>query len=250
MTSPTERLIAMEGCFNFRDLGGYRGIDGRTLRWGRLFRADGLHHLTDADRVRLEKLDIRTVLDLRSRGELDEHGQLSWPGRRFDLRNLAMMDVLPETDEFNGTWATSEGVSGQYLSILAGAAPAITDALDALNDPVTYPVVMHCMAGKDRTGILAALVLGLLGVADGDIVADYALSTEAMERMVAHQRRRHPERAAELEASAAAMIHAEPATMVAFLAGLRAEHSSFEGYAAFLGRPDAGPVLRNLLLES
>lgn len=239
----------MEGCFNFRDLGGYRAAGGRTLRWRRLFRADGLHRLTDADRDRLDELDVRTVLDLRTPSELDRHGQLSWPGRSFGWRHLAMMDVLPKIDEFNDTWATTEGVSGQYLSILAGAAPAVTDALDALAEPATYPVVMHCMAGKDRTGILAALVLGLIGVADDDIVADYALSAKAMERMLDHQRRSLTERSADLDASAAAMIHAEPSTMSLFLAGLRAEHGTFEDYAASLGRPGAGSALRALLVE-
>ena len=240
----------MEGCFNFRDLGGYRGAGGRTLRWRRMFRADGLHHLTDADRERLDELDVRTVLDLRTPSELDRHGRLSWPGRTFGWRNLAMMDVLPEVDEFNDTWATTEGVSGQYLSILTGAAPAVTEALDALSDPATYPVVMHCMAGKDRTGILTAIVLGLIGVADDDIVADYALSADAMEQMLAHQRRMFPERSDELDASAAAMVHAEPATMARFLGGVRAEHGTFEDYATSLGRPDVGPVLRELLLET
>ncbi|MDQ2725325.1 MAG: tyrosine-protein phosphatase [Actinomycetota bacterium] len=249
MRASPGRLIPMEGCFNFRDLGGYQGADGRILRWRRLFRADGLHRLTDADRQRLDELDVRTVLDLRTPSELERHGQLSWPGREFGWRNLAMMDVLPEVDEFNDTWATTEGVSGQYLSILAGAAPAVTEALDALSDPSTYPVVMHCMAGKDRTGILAAIVLGLIGVADDDIVADYALSAEAMVRMLDHQRRLLPERAAALDASAAAMVHAEPATMARFLAGLRAEHGTFEDYAASLGRPGAESVLRVLLLE-
>lgn len=86
-------------------------------------------------------------------------------------------------------------------------------------------------------------------MADDDIVADYVLSAEAMERMLDHQRRALPERAAELDASAAAMIHAEPTTMALFLAGLRAEHGTFEDYAASLGRPDAGSVLRELLLE-
>ncbi|MDQ6781906.1 MAG: tyrosine-protein phosphatase [Actinomycetota bacterium] len=249
MTDAGQRLIRMEGCFNFRDLGGYRGAEGRILRWRRLFRADALHRLTDADRLLLDDLAVRTVLDLRTPAELGHHGQLSWPGRAFAWRNLSMMNVLPKVEDFNDNWATTEGVSGQYLSILDGAAPAVTDAIDALTDPGTYPVVMHCMAGKDRTGILTAVLLGLLGVADADIVADYALSAGAMERMLVEQRLAQPERAAELEASATAMVHAEPATMTAFLAGLRAEHGCFEGYAASLGRPDAASTLRALVLE-
>jgi len=78
VSAPPERLIPMEGCFNFRDPGGYRGAGDWTLRWRWLFRADGLHHLTDADRDRLDELDVRTVLDLRTASELDRHGQLSW----------------------------------------------------------------------------------------------------------------------------------------------------------------------------
>lgn len=249
VSTAQERHIELEGAFNFRDLGGYVGAGGRPLRWRRLYRADGLHRLSAGDLERLAELGLRTVIDLRTPGEVTERGRIRWPGDDLGYVNLPMMDVLPEKSDYDVTWATSEGVATQYESILADGAPAVRQSLQALSDASSYPVVFHCMAGKDRTGILSAVVLGLLGVADDDIVADYALSAAAMERMLSWYRRVQPERAEELEASAASMVHAEPATMERFLSGQRATYGGLDGYAASLGLGDITTTLRALLLE-
>ncbi|MDA8283789.1 MAG: tyrosine-protein phosphatase, partial [Actinomycetota bacterium] len=121
--------------------------------------------------------------------------------------------------------------------------------LGMLTDPATYPVAYHCFAGKDRTGILSAVVLELLGVSDEDIIADYALSREGMDRMLAWLRERNPDRAEEIDASASAIAAAEPASMAAFLEGLRSEHGSAEGYAESLGLAGIGERVRGVLLE-
>jgi len=73
------RFVELRGCFNFRDLGGYTGAGGRRVRWRRLFRADGLHRLTDEDCRDLAELGLRTVIDLRSGDELTERGRITWP---------------------------------------------------------------------------------------------------------------------------------------------------------------------------
>ena len=107
--------------------------------------------------------------------------------------------------------------------------------------PTAYPLVFHCFAGKDRTGILTALVLGLLGVADDDIAADYALSEAAMHRLLRLAASTGPatERH-ELESSAAAIVAAEPEDHgCSSCDRFRAAHGSFEAYAATLGQPGA-----------
>lgn len=242
-----ERWLPFEGCFNFRDLGGYRGAGGRPVRWRVLFRADGLHRLTDPDRDSLRALGLRTVIDLRTRDEVTERGRVP-DHDGLDYHHLPMLDVLPPDDELP-RWERFEHVAAEYRRMLAEGAPTIAQVLALLADEERYPAVYHCFAGKDRTGILTALVLELLGVADDDIVADYALSQIGMQRMLTQLRARYPERAAEIDASAAAIASADPATMATFLAAFRAEHGGADAFAAALGLPGIAGRLRELLLE-
>ena len=131
----------------------------------------------------------------------------------------------------------------------ASAGDSVAAFLGLVCDPDAYPLVFHCFAGKDRTGILTALVLGLLGVADADIAEDYALSQSAMHRLLDWLRIQPGENAADLDSSSAAIVAAEPETMAAFLQGFRAAHGSFEAYAAGLGHPHAAALLAEILLE-
>ena len=237
----------MEGCFNFRDLGGYRSADGGLVRWRVLFRADGLHRLTPADLRCLRRLGLRTVVDLRTAGEVDDRGRIeAHPDVRY--HHLPMFDVLPPVEEL-AQWERPEFVAAEYLRMLAAGAATMRAVLGMLTDPATYPVAYHCFAGKDRTGILSAVVLELLGVSDEDIIADYALSREGMDRMLAWLRERNPDRAEEIDASASAIAAAEPASMAAFLEGLRSEHGSADGYAESLGLAGIGERVRGVLLE-
>jgi protein-tyrosine phosphatase len=243
-----DRLIALEGAFNFRDLGGYTGVDERTLRWRRLFRADGLYRLTEADLDQLAALGLRTVIDLRTANELTSHGRIAWPSEDLTYHHLPLLDVLPPKETYP-EWIRPEFVARQYLEMLTGGRESVTAALVALSDPASYPAVFHCMAGKDRTGILAAVVLGLLGVADADIVADYALSQAAMTKMGEWLRRTDPERAVELESSGSAIAAAAPAGMAGFLELFRAEYGTFPAFVEELGLPSVPSALRDLLLE-
>ncbi len=244
-----ERVIALDGCCNFRDLGGYVGADGRRLRWRWLFRADGLHRLTAADLDALAAFGLRTVIDLRSHDEVVERGRIEWPTPDLAWHHLPMMDVLPPREEFQ-EWISPSVVADQYMAILDQGRPAVAAAVGRLADQDAYPAVYHCMAGKDRTGILTAIVLGLLGVADEDIVADYALSQRGMERMLERLRAEQPDRLAEIEGSAAAIVGSHPETMQGFLDRFRARHGSFGAYASgVLGLAGAPGALRRHLLE-
>jgi protein tyrosine/serine phosphatase len=248
-TATESRFVDLQGCFNFRDLGGYRGDGGRTVRWRRLFRADGLHHLTDEDRRDLGDLGLRTVIDLRSGDELTERGRIAWPAPGLAYHHLPMFDVLPDREEFP-TWVDSAYVAHRYAEILEHGSKAVTATLRLVSDPATYPVVIHCAAGKDRTGIVSAVLLGLLGVPDKDIVADYALSGGAMARFLAWLRAEYPDAKDELERSSAAIVAAEPETMALFLQRFRSVHGSFEDYAESLGMISAATALRAALLEA
>jgi protein-tyrosine phosphatase len=247
VTVTPPRLIPLEGCFNFRDLGGYRGAGGRQVRWRTLFRADGLARLTPADLDQLRGLGLRTVIDLRTADEITARGRIDLEHPELAYHHLPMIDVLPPADELPH-WSDPLFVARQYQGMLRSGALAVTRALELLADEKSYPVAYHCMAGKDRTGILSALVLELLGVAEEEIVGDYALSGEAMQRMLAWLRAENPERSEQYNTSAAAMVAAEPASMARFLAELRAEHGTIEAYVASLGLDGIGDRLREVLL--
>ena len=244
---PPERTLSFEGCFNFRDLGGYRGAGGGQVRRRVLFRSDSLAQLSPSDLEVLAGLGLRSVIDLRTAGELAERGRVP-DGAGWTYRHLPMFDILPPAEELP-SWDRPDFVASEYLRMLDAGAPTIAEVLTLLAEPETYPVVYHCFAGKDRTGIMSALVLELVGVSEEDIVADYALSAVGLERMLARLRERYPERSVELDASAAAIVSAEPASMRTFLAGLRREHGGAAAFAAELGLAGIGEALQAVLLE-
>jgi protein tyrosine/serine phosphatase len=232
-----DRHVDFDGCYNFRDLGGYETIDGRSVRTGRLFRADGPHALTDRDEATLRNLGLRTIIDLRTTSEASERGTYA---ERVDgdvvVVSLPMMDVLPDRDDYP-TWVDPEVVARRYVAMLRDGHTTIAACLAVLGDPQAYPVLFHCSAGKDRTGILAAVLLAAVGVPDDTIIADYALSHSAMQRLLAHMRNAYPDAHEQLARAAPAMLAAEPATMRTFLTLLRTEYGSIDDYLDTLGVP-------------
>jgi protein tyrosine/serine phosphatase len=242
-----ERTLALDGCFNFRDAGGYPTADGFHVRWRRLFRAGGPHALTDNDVDALARLDIATIIDLRTVDEADERGRFAPRVAARTTHHLPMMDVLPLESELE-SWADATFVGDRYYGMFLEAAPMVADAIAVLSDPSAYPVLVHCSAGKDRTGILVAVVLGLLRVSDDDIVDDYALSGAAMRAMLEWLQGSSAEARERVRHYAPAILAAEPAAMRLFLARLRADYGSFDGYAEALGVGDAVAYVRGALV--
>jgi protein-tyrosine phosphatase len=240
-----ERLIPLEGAVNFRDLGGYATDDGLRTRWRVLFRADGLSELTEPDLATMRELGIRTVVDLRS-GQEVEQSRFNVDAHPVTFHHYPFIKALPDPEEF----ARAPGFLGtQYTEMLDGAAPQIIGALSALATPDAFPAVFHCTAGKDRTGLLSALVLSLLGVPEETVVADYALSGAAMARLRAKLTVKYPD-GKTLITDSDALFSADPANMVALFAHLRDRYGTAEGYAEAVGVPsDVVARLRHTLLE-
>jgi protein tyrosine/serine phosphatase len=240
-----DRLIALEGAVNFRDLGGYAAQDGQRTRWRVLFRADGLSDLTAADLSIMETLGIRTVIDLRSATEL-ERSRFDIDAHPVAFHHFPFIEELPDAQEFD----RRPGLLGsQYQEILRDAGPKIIAVLDVLSAPRALPAVFHCTAGKDRTGVLAALVLSLLGVDEPTVVADYALSGDAMLRLRAKLILKYPEGRETLE-NIDEVFSADPVQMELLLVHLRAQYGSAEAYLARLGaRAGLSEALRGALLE-
>jgi protein-tyrosine phosphatase len=240
-----DRLIALEGAVNFRDLGGYTTVDGQRTRWRVLFRADGLGELTEADLTILRELGICTVVDLRSGDEV-EQSRFDVDAHPVTFHHFPFIKSLPNVEEFE----RAPGFLGdQYTEMLDEATSQIVGALTALAAPDARPAVFHCTAGKDRTGLLSALVLSLLGVPEETVVADYALSGEAMARLRAKLIVKYPDGKL-LITDSDSIFSADPANMVALFAHLRARYGTVADYAAKIGVPgDVISRLREALLE-
>ena len=206
-------------------------------------RADGLHRV-DVDHV--AELGVRTVIDLRTDEERATRG--AYAATDVDVHHLPILDVVPDAQALED-WARPGAMAEEYLRMLHTGADAISEVLAILSDPAAYPAVFHCAAGKDRTGVVAAVVLGILGVTGDQIVEDYALSGPAMRDMLEWIRTEFPDAGDELERRVPAMLHAEPATMIGFLEGVRERYGSFKRYARTIGVATAIPHIQAALLD-
>lgn len=176
-----ERHVKLEGQPNFRDLGGYRTTDGRTVKWGLIYRAGQLSGLTDKDLAVLQKLGIRTVVDLRGAAEAESRGKDRLPE---GVRGVSYpIDVMSLPKEEPGESASSGSDGGRPNSMLQMTRSIMLNRTDVysalireLAEPANRPLVFHCTAGKDRAGIGSAIILSLLGVPWETVREDYLLS--------------------------------------------------------------------------
>jgi protein-tyrosine phosphatase len=245
----TERRVALAGPVDFRDLGGYGAADGRSVRWRQLYRSDSLHHLETEDGPLLRELGIVTAIDFRADDELDRIGI----GRLgdLDIRHLH----LPTVDRALHTvrppgWDAPETAAEIYVLMLRSGAGAYAAALRALTEPGSLPGVYFCMAGKDRTGVFSAVVLGLLGVSDEDIVADYVLTQEVIDVIHERGRRDYPDAAQRWPELPDGLLGAFAPTMAGMLERMREQYDDWNGYADAIGvESEVVDALRAALLE-
>lgn len=228
------RWITLERCDNFRDVGGYPTVDGGSIRWGRLYRCGVMDALTVADLDRLTgEIGVRTVVDLRSPREVAERPDALSAAQGVEHLAISLNRALDD-----GPGPVPDGhLAEVYAWILAGTGVALAQVLGILADPDAYPVVLHCLGGKDRTGIVTAVALSIAGVDDELIVEDYAASDQAVLRRLESdpQVRRiadhlgvHPE-----------LLRARPESMAGLLESVRQEHGSCAALASSLGLTDA-----------
>lgn len=180
-----DRRIPFEGITNFRDLGGYRTASGTRLRWGQVFRADALHGLTAADLDLYRRLGLRSVYDLRGDTEREERPN------PVQSRQHTIIGRPPGPEPSGPTATGDSAADGErflgdlYIGLIDHAAAQIGQLYSWLVSDGGLPAVFHCHAGKDRTGIVAALLLEALGVERGAVLDDYELTSRY--RLRAHQ---------------------------------------------------------------
>jgi protein-tyrosine phosphatase len=182
----SQRLLPLEGGRNFRDMGGYRTDDGAVVRWGRLYRSGALSGLTQADHRHLSTLGIAVICDFRTTGERVDEPTL-WPGERapvirsrdYDHANSLRMSRIAEAGASAG-----EAIKAAMASLYAEMPYRHLESYQVMFGELlagNLPMVINCSAGKDRTGVGAALVLSALGVRWDEIVHDYSLSEQVVD---------------------------------------------------------------------
>jgi len=232
MDEPT-REITFDGCFNFRDLGGYRTSDGRQTRWRRLFRSDHSALLSEGDCLQMERdLRIATVLDLRTPATHSE-----WPSK-LGVKCINM-PLFSDEAEAQMQSLVADVSARTFMRATRDEAEeaVIARVFVLLADESSYPLVFHCLMGKDRTGLIAALVLGVLGVADEDIVRDYAMTEPNMARTIGRlrERGRLPADGSFTKEIPRSFFKTPPAAMRSLLRELCERFGSIRGYVTSCG---------------
>jgi protein tyrosine/serine phosphatase len=244
------RALTVEGLLNVRDLGGLSTRDGRRVRAGRIVRSDNLRGLTDAGAAALVRdLRPRLVVDLRTEQECAREGRGLADVEQVRYVNVPLQPKAALTPEQVAEGLATNLYEDYVLQVRDNAAPLL-GALDLLSQDDAQPAVVHCTAGKDRTGVLVALLLDLLGVEREQVVADYAETTANMPGILDRIRASPFFRSNGLAAAPDWIFGSDAATMRQFLAFMDTELGGTERWARDGGlSPEALTRLRTQLLE-
>ncbi|MEV0171022.1 tyrosine-protein phosphatase [Streptomyces sp. NPDC050803] len=247
-----DRHIPFDALHNFRDLGGYTTEDGLRLRPGRLYRADSLGKLTEdtADWSRFLGLGIRTVVDLRYPWEIDDKGRIP-DHPAFTYHNLSIEHRPYNQATRSPDVAVGPYLAERYMEVAEDGTAEIREALELIVKSAESDedaLVFHCASGKDRTGLIAALTLTLLGVPEPTVIEDFTLTELATDALLAEWRARNNGQSPNWPHFG----RAPESVMRLFLTSLKARYGSVEGYVTNALSLDAEAVsktLRTHLLE-
>jgi Protein tyrosine/serine phosphatase len=180
----SSRVLPLEGGFNFRDMGGYKTVDSKTVKWGKVFRSDEMGHLASVDLDYLSNIPLLTVVDFRSLEEIEASPDkipssvisvcklTINPGNHSNISDLSKLTEAKGEEfmkEINRAMVSDSAITDAYKAFFA-----------LLQNEKQIPLLFHCTAGKDRTGLGAALFLASLGVDEKTIFDDYLLSNQQL----------------------------------------------------------------------
>ena len=246
--SSFSRVLPLEGATNFRDLGGYIGDQGRPVRWGKLFRSEHLAGLTKADLHQLKALGVTRSFDFRGVQESALEAY-AWPGiqrhalsieptvvQRLQAQFLKDLPLTPDD--------AVRVMQDTYRDFVRHHSPRFAELFEHLLTDDS-PMVFHCTAGKDRTGLAAVLILHALGVSMASIQTDYLLTNQHYKRVEKHAPAEH---ARVLPSDVMAVVwQVQPAFLQAALAVIETDHG---GLTPYLERQmGLGPTALNQLRQ-
>lgn len=253
MTMIYERRIMLAGATNFRDLGGYETTEGKTVRWRRVFRADALQDLTPEDISVLLELKLGHVFDLRTDMELEAFGTNPLGDHGVLHHHVPFQPKVGVERDQAATVPSFEdhaAFAALYLNMLEAAGPSIARIFTHLAEESEASAVFHCTGGRDRTGMTAALLLGLLGVPRETIEEDYALTGQYLMFVEARLEKMRALYGDRIGTSTSGPVTTPGEVIMLALAGLDERYGSPEAYLAEAGVTDEHrDALRRVLLD-
>lgn len=237
-----ERILPMSGAFNFRDIGGYRTRDGRQVKWGKLFRSGEISGLTDEDRRYLGSIPITSVVDFRAAAEassapdiLPENAYNTYAFPIIPGNLMGEENRLPDKEEAvkmmldtNTAFASDLDITNQFRFFF-----------ETILNKDNTPLVFHCSAGKDRTGMAAALILSGLGVDETTVMKDYMLSNKCTVEKYAAMVERYP--------NLQPLIEVSETYLETALNRIKTDHGSIDTYLTDILGVDTG-LLKQIYL--
>lgn len=181
----TDKLLQLEGTYNARELGGYESQHGGKIKKGKLLRSDGLHQLSSSDESYLLDYGIRTIIDLRSKREFETYPDTLKDHEQIKYHSVPFLDQMLAN---NGELIVQHSLKDVYVQLLEESKKDIQCVIEIISKSLNDGVLFHCAAGKDRTGIIAMLLLSICEVKRDIIIQDYSWSAELMEPRFVQQK--------------------------------------------------------------
>jgi protein-tyrosine phosphatase len=260
-----DRAIHLQGTSNTRDIGGYQTGDLRTLRWGQIIRSDNLSRLTASDFQILEEIGVKTVIDLRTDREREQLPTV-WLGENppqffhfpvGDAHNdwFSAQRRMMKRNRFTEKQASKHMVEG-YRMIAQEGVPSFSKFMDLVLDQSNWPILIHCNAGKDRSGVAVTLILEALGVDRETIMEEFLLTnqmsrTEEKAAFLANERNDYSGGIRSGRAPSARawfpIVGVQAEMLEAFYATVNEQYGSVEAFLTTIG---ADPTAREALLTT
>ena len=230
-------VIDVFGTYNVRDLGGYKTEDGHRTKSHTLIRAGNLDKLPEASQQQLIAYGIKTVIDIRDEWEVAHYPNAFADSPHVTYLNIPLLgDALSNDDAWQKDTADYDRLSDLYITYLEGCKRQIAAILTTIANQ-DMPTVFHCHAGKDRTGIIAALLLSMSGVSVEDIATDYSLSDQHIQHLITEWRQYAVANGQDME-EFARKTASRPETMVEMMDYLNRTYGSTRDYLRSCGISD------------
>ncbi|SET14689.1 tyrosine-protein phosphatase [Paenibacillus sp. NFR01] len=232
-----ERKVNLQGAYNFRDLGGYKTTDGKTVKWGKLYRAEELGRLTASDLSYIQAMGIKTNVDYRTDAEVAALADPVLKGMEYVRTDAGNAGSAADLNAMIASGLMKDEASA--VAMMAGFNKQMVDApkfyiqlMELLNDPSHMALVQHCTAGKDRTGLGSAIILLTLGVDEETVMNDYLLSNvyraEANKAAIAALKTKIQDE--NVVAAVTAMMGVQKEFLQAALDEMKAKYGSIDGF--------------------